>query len=67
MVTPWVFSVVWNFVKGVFSEKTRDKIKIYNTSNKAEWFSDISSMVPRESIPPEYQLDIYTNDNNNCS
>lgn len=64
---PWVFTFVWTFVKGVFVQKTRDKIQIYNTSSKADWMADFLTLMPLESILPEYRRDICIPNNNNTT
>ncbi|CAL8144981.1 unnamed protein product [Orchesella dallaii] len=50
---PWIFSFAWNFVKGVFAQRTLEKITIFGC--KEEWHAEFLRMIPRESIVPELQ------------
>ncbi|ODM94507.1 Sec14 cytosolic factor [Orchesella cincta] len=48
---PWIFSFAFNFLKGVFAQKTMGKITII--SYKEEWQAEFLKRFPRESIVPE--------------
>ncbi|ODM89494.1 Sec14 cytosolic factor, partial [Orchesella cincta] len=51
IATPWIFSFAFNFLKGVFAQKTMGKIRFI--SYKEEWQAEFLKRFPRESIVPE--------------
>ncbi|ODM90631.1 SEC14-like protein 4 [Orchesella cincta] len=49
---PWVFTLGFNFIKGIITRKTMEKIKIIGC-NKNEWMAELQRKLPNSSIVPE--------------
>ncbi|CAL8144969.1 unnamed protein product [Orchesella dallaii] len=49
---PWVFTLGFNFIKGIITRKTMEKIKILGC-HKDEWMAELQSKMPNSSIAPE--------------
>jgi len=57
---PWVFTLGYNFIKGIITRETQEKIRIFGC-NKDEWMPILHQKFPKESILPELVRDLNGN------
>jgi len=55
--TPWYFPYVLKFVKPILSQRTTNKLHIFN-GDKAKWLPVLLEAMPRAALPPEYLEDV---------
>jgi len=59
--TPWYFPYVLTFIKPLLSQRTANKLHIFN-SDKKKWMPALLNIMPRDSVPKEY-FEGYEEDN----
>jgi len=57
---PWVFTIGFNFIKGIITRKTMAKLQIFG-SNRDQWLGELLGKFPSESIIPELVKDVNGN------
>lgn len=60
VAAPWVFTIGYNFIKGIITKKTLEKIHIFGT-HRDEWMAELRHKFPESSIIPELTSDVNGN------
>lgn len=51
---PWIFPMAYNFFKPIFSRRTLNKLKVFD-SDKSKWLPALLEYMPMSSVPAEYR------------
>jgi hypothetical protein len=53
---PWIFPMAYNFFKPIFSRRTLNKLKVFD-SDRTKWLPQLLEYMPMSSVPEAYRDD----------
>eukprot|EP00927_Polykrikos_kofoidii_P061481 TRINITY_DN56315_c0_g1_i1.p1 TRINITY_DN56315_c0_g1~~TRINITY_DN56315_c0_g1_i1.p1 ORF type:complete len:526 (+),score=107.80 TRINITY_DN56315_c0_g1_i1:26-1579(+) len=49
--TPFAFSAVWRLIGGILGEQTKQKLRVFSSSESESCFEALRAMIPEENLP----------------